>query len=279
MSGWSLEQRRALSDIVRTSIKLEHLSLTNVINHSWAQDLLRHKEIPLKSLRLHQDKPNFEGFSNTSSLDYVQDLVEVCPGLQTLGFDLPRTSATWSLDGLSNIARLFCSLVHVEVYVDIRFIETNPRTQAANIVSVRQLWDCLWRNMALARKEQHYTIARPSLRTLRVFEAWDQETQDPLPGIDQTRRSECATFEARLSERDDLADKGYAEVVCLELEGLREKRGNEPARNEHQAQQMREMISRAEVGPSKARKVKLGASAYPHLRPLRTSLVEMAEEW
>ncbi|KAL8950953.1 MAG: hypothetical protein Q9222_003043 [Ikaeria aurantiellina] len=263
--GWPSEHSRAFSRLlIGKSTKLEHLSLTNLIDHIWTQDLVKHEGVPLKSLRIHQEKPNLGSSAGDLSMDYVRNLVK---------------TLSKPLDDLSTIARLFCSLVEVELYVDLRMVGSELQGQVANLANVRRIWNCLWQNMESARKEQHYSVARPNLRTLRVFEGWDQESKELAPHVNDTLRSEYATFEARLCERDDLADKGFADVVCLELEGLRQKRGNAPARNAHTVQHMREMISRAEVGPSNQRKISLGASNHPHLRPLRTPLVDMAEEW
>lgn len=89
--------------------------------------------------------------------------------------------------------------------------------------------------------------------------------------------SEQATFEARLSEREDLAEWGYADVVCLELEALRNKYGFGEQEEQAKADLMRAVVERAERGPRQWSVQFTLGHLDDFLRPLRTPLLTMAD--
>ncbi|KAL8765119.1 MAG: hypothetical protein Q9209_007702 [Squamulea sp. 1 TL-2023] len=124
------------------------------------------------------------------------------------------------------------------------------------------IWDFLWTNIARVREQKNHIISLPRLRTLKI------STSDP--------KKDSVKFEARLSERDDLAAKGHAEVVCLQLEGLRNKYGNGPLENKEMEIFRRDLTLRAEKG------LTLQNQTWEHFdqfqaRPLKTTLKKMAE--
>lgn len=87
-------------------------------------------------------------------------------------------------------------------------------------------------------------------------------------------------FEARLAERDDLAARGHAEVVFLELEGLREKYGMGKCDNEWQEEFREGLERRAERGRMKGEEEEVSVVdlvKHPQARPLETVLRRMVE--
>ncbi len=84
-------------------------------------------------------------------------------------------------------------------------------------------------------------------------------------------------FAARLSERDDLAAKGHADVVCLELEGLEEKYGHGPLEDQHREYFRRSLVARVEKGVTRENQTTWDDLTRIQARPLRTTLSEMAE--
>lgn len=187
---------------------------------------------------------------------------------------------------LNCIADSFWFIVHLELYLELPFVGSSPNSEqstvrsVANLKSVRDIWAFLWRGIKLARKERQHTDCRPQLRSLKVFEGSFRQVRNISNEQFKRERGEQAIFEARLSERDDLAERGHAEVVCLELEGLQEKYGKGPLANQFQIDLMDNMVSRAKEGLSQRIKIPLAMldNQIPHLRPLRTTLLAMADE-
>lgn len=146
----------------------------------------------------------------------------------------------------------------------------------ATTQNIRDLWAFLWRTIEQVRRTRCDLTCRPRLRTLRVVEGLHKEPQSILLGVQFEQRREMATFEARLNERDDLAQQGHADVVCLELEGLQEKYGRGPLANEFQEKLLEEITLRAQVGRRQSMKLTTGLHD-EILRPLKTSLLKMVD--
>ena len=83
--------------------------------------------------------------------------------------------------------------------------------------------------------------------------------------------SEQATFEVRLSKRDDMARHGHADIVCLESEGLEEIYGSGPFANQSQAVLLNRFNERAQNGPLRGRKPSM-AALQEHIRLLSAVL-------
>ena len=176
---------------------------------------------------------------------------------------------------LESISNSFESIIHLEVFLwfsDAKVTGIRKLTPV-NINYVRDMWNCLWWGIRHAREMRQCSVWSPRLQTLRVRQG-GYHTE----GIERAIPAQV-TFEARLSERDDLADKGVANVVCLELEGLLEKYGKGSMTNDPQRALRYNIMSRADNGspwePGLPTDV-LG-NTWPHIRPLRTTLVALAE--
>lgn len=133
--------------------------------------------------------------------------------------------------------------------------------------TVREIWNFFWNRISRARHELNHLVSRPRLRTLKL-------TPSTRDYVDQV------SFEARLSERDDLAANGQADIVCLELEGLYEKYGHGKTENEDRERFRRDLVSQAEEGPSNQKQIKMkavgGSVINYQARPLETTLTKMA---
>lgn len=173
----------------------------------------------------------------------------------------------------TTIAESLWFIVHLELDLEMPPSERPNTNQIISPIKltlsmVRQIWNFFWNKIARTRYELNHPVFRPRLRTLKL-------TPNTRDNIDQV------SFEARLSERGDLAAEGHADIVCLELEGLYEKYGYGETENEDQERFRRDLISQAEEGPSKQKQMKMkvvgGTVNNCQARPLETTLTKMAE--
>ncbi|KAL8815693.1 MAG: hypothetical protein Q9223_005199 [Gallowayella weberi] len=172
--------------------------------------------------------------------------------------------AGWPGGLLSTIAESLWFIVHLELNVELLLpAGTKPGQPELTLDSVREIWNFLWADIMRVRKERNHMISRPRLQTLTIRSC--NASKDPVD------------FEARLSERDDLAIKGHAEVVCLQLEGLEEKYGNGPLENELMEIFRSYSISRVEKGRITQEPSGWDIPAYIQARPLKTTLSTMAD--
>lgn len=139
--------------------------------------------------------------------------------------------------------------------------------QKLTLSTGREIWNFFWNRISHARRELNHLVPRPRLRTLKL-------TPSTRDYVDQV------SFEARLSERDDLAANGQADIVCLELEGLYEKYGHGKTENEDRERFRRDLVLQAEEGPSSQKQIKMkaggGSVINYQARPLETTLTKMA---
>ena len=97
-------------------------------------------------------------------------------------------------------------------------------------------------------------ISRPVLQTLNIIVGSEEPdfglSDFGLPEIPRARLFEIEelTFRICLSERDDEADLGIAEISCPELEALKAKFGADPPFNQWQEKLLKNMIERTEKG-------------------------------
>ena len=148
--------------------------------------------------------------------------------------------------------------------------------QVATVQSVRQIWHFIWQKIQSVRKTLGHHTHRPRLQTLRILEGSHRRAWDIPRDFMYFERHKQTIFEARLSERDDLAEQGYADVVCLGLEALHNRYGKEPQEDVTKAALMQQVYSRASEGPGQIYPVDLG-NQLDLLRPLKTSLLELAD--
>ncbi|KAL8702767.1 MAG: hypothetical protein Q9201_004068 [Fulgogasparrea decipioides] len=240
--------------------KLEHFSMTGSTGLVFGSDFLKHRGDSLKTLQLHEDPhdlwphPQFlpdEGM--------IRHLGKTCPRLTTCAIDL-NVGHDWPWKLLSIIAESLWFIIHLELYM---FLSVPCGQVQVTLVSVRKIWNFLWSSIARFRKERGHASSLPRLRTLKI------STSDS--------RLYTARFEARLSERDDLAAQGHAEVVSLELEGLHEKYGYGECENNFQEDFRRQLTTRAERGPSQDKRMISNYVVHPQARPLETTLTEMVD--
>lgn len=161
---------------------------------------------------------------------------------------------------MSTIGDSLWFIVHLELDIEILPLETSLGRLQVTSNSVREIWDFLWTSITWARNSRDHIPSTPRLQTLKI------STRD--------HKIDPFTFEARLSERDDLAAKGHADIVSLELEGLLGKYGDGPLENRDMANFRSKMISRVEDGPEPTSTVKFENA---QTRPLATTLSKMAE--
>ncbi|KAL8869224.1 MAG: hypothetical protein Q9174_004430 [Haloplaca sp. 1 TL-2023] len=231
-----------LWELTESLPKLEHLDVADQSNWPTWRDYPK----PPPTLSTY----NFHGTCTTSrsrswghlALSDIGDMGRFFTRLETAGFDIfiENSRVPWRL--LETIADSFMSIVHLELF--------------------------LWVSDAEVTTFQ---------KTLRVRQGavYPDRTGWGLIGFDPPQ----VTFEARLSEQDDLADMGVANVVCLELEGLLEKYGKGSLVNDQQRALRDDMTSRAERGSTLKQGLPTDVlgNQWPHIRPLRTTLVALNE--
>ncbi|KAL8787558.1 MAG: hypothetical protein Q9213_002120 [Squamulea squamosa] len=255
----------ALLNFVYGLPNLEHLSVVGLTDLVMASELLKHKGGTLRTLKLHEYEPDERrirsGCRTIPNEEYIRRLGNMCTQLNTCAIDI-KAGASWPWKLLLTIAESLWFLVHLELDIELQPSKSTTGSLQVTLITVRQLWDFLWTNIARVREQRNHIISIPRLRTLKI------STSDP--------KKDSLRFEARLSERDDLAAKGHADVVCLELEGLRNKYGDGPLENKGMEIFRRDLTTRVEKGPI------LPNQTWEHFdqfqaRPLRTTLTEMAE--
>ncbi|KAL8723831.1 MAG: hypothetical protein Q9181_007155, partial [Wetmoreana brouardii] len=251
----------ALINLMCRLPKLEHLSITGSTRLVLESDVLKHKGSSLKTLQLHED-PNDVVWTHPRSLPdegTIRRLGKTCPRLTTCAIDL-NAGHDWPWKLLSVIAESLWFIVHLELDIFLNV----PRGQLqVTLASVREIWNFLWNNIGRVRKERGHASSLPRLRTLKI------STSDSSEYI--------ARFEARLTERDNLAVEGHVEVVSLELEGLHEKYGYGECENNFQEDFRRRLTTRAERGPSQDKQMISDYIVHPQARPLETTLTRMVD--
>ncbi|KAL9581417.1 MAG: hypothetical protein Q9212_003917 [Teloschistes hypoglaucus] len=272
LSGDMAYDQTAFVKFLDSLPKLEHLSARGLTYQVTKYDYLERKGSFLKTLRLYEDASiviwSFVGPERDDG--NIRRFGKTCPNLETCAIDLRVLGNDWPWDLLTRIAESLTSIIHLELIVSLRHDSETPQV---TLDSVRKIWSFLWHAIARVRKQraQHHpnhpssktTITTPRLRTLKICTA-DTEFY-------------TARFEARLAERDDLAAQGHAEVVFLELEGLREKYGTGKCENGPQ-EKFRGMLEwRAERGRGRSQEMLVNLLDFPQARPLETVLVRMAE--
>ncbi|KAL8857380.1 MAG: hypothetical protein Q9178_006007 [Gyalolechia marmorata] len=256
-------EQRLMSFIYRLP-KLEHLSGVCSTRMVLASDLLKYRGESLKTLKLHEDS-NYRIIMPRCfpSEEDIRLLGSNCTRLETYAIDI-GAGADWPWMLFSSIAESLWFIVHLELNVELLATKRGIQPVQVILTSVQEIWNFLWTNIARVRKNNSHIISQPRLRTLKI------STRDPS--------GDTMHFAARLSERDDLAAKGHADVVCLELEGLEEKYGHGPLEDQHRENFRQNLAARVEKGVT----IRENQTTWDYMlriqaRPLRTTLSEMAE--
>lgn len=182
---------------------------------------------------------------------------------------------------LSCIAESLWFIDELELHLHLQPKHAAYGRPVSTIESIRDVWDFLWSSIKRIRQRHGDVLCSPRLRTLRIVESQFVGLESLPTGatrefLRRYRRDEM-TFEARLSECDELARGGHADVACLELEGLHNKYGRHPLQEELQALLMEQTTRRAHE--ARMQSLTFGTSNNAELlRPLKTSLLAMVEE-
>ncbi|KAL9597903.1 MAG: hypothetical protein Q9219_004856 [cf. Caloplaca sp. 3 TL-2023] len=176
------------------------------------------------------------------------------------------------------MARSLWFVVELELNLGLGPPDANDPPQYGSITSIRELWYFIWKEIQVERLVLNHATSRPRLRALRVLEGHRTRVVEGfhINYTDDFEVCEQVIFEARLSERDDLAKMGHADVKCLGLEALQNKYGHGPYEKNFQRELMQDMTDRAENGAEWTRSFHLGKQL-DLLRPLRTPLLRLVD--
>ena len=122
---------------------------------------------------------------------------------------------------LNYIADEFWFLVHLELNILIENPRHNhPTSPKATIDSVPEVWRHLWQHISSSRARRGHSLTKPRLRSLDLIAG----SKDSVSNASlQDRQVNQQRFTFNLSERDDEARLGIANVKCSELEALLSK--------------------------------------------------------
>ena len=119
---------------------------------------------------------------------------------------------------LKCIADEFWFLVHLELNILIKDPQNkHPTSPKATLDSVPEVWRHLWQHISSSRAARGHSLTKPRLRSLDLIVGLKSSITNASlhdQQVDQQR------FTFDLSQRDDEARLGVANVKCTELEGL-----------------------------------------------------------
>ncbi|KAI4266290.1 MAG: hypothetical protein L6R35_006963 [Caloplaca aegaea] len=271
-SPFTSSQYYALINFAKTSSKLESLSVTGGILFPGSDSIWERTYPSLTEIQIYGTRVTFSVPSpdNVIGSERFMKLSESSPNLQKCSIDLEIVEEEWPLQILSGLADSLWFITELELHL----VRRSENPWRATLGEVRGIWEFLWRRIEQFRKNRGHLTSRPRLQTLRVVDTRAGGSLDRTPRLAASDHDEEMTFEARLSERDDLAREGHANVVCLELEGLQEIYGRQPLVDELQATLMEQLTRRAQEGVTDSSG--LITKKHPELfRPLKTPLLAM----
>ncbi|KAL9019306.1 MAG: hypothetical protein Q9185_003384 [Variospora sp. 1 TL-2023] len=276
-SPFTSSQYYALINFAKTSSKLESLSVTGGILFLGSDSIWERTYPSLTEIQIYGTRVTFSVPSpdNVVGSERFIELSESSPKLQKCSIDLEIVEEEWQeihqpLQILSGLADSLWFITELELHL----VRRSENPWRATLGEVRGIWEFLWRRIEQFRQNCGHLTSRPRLQTLRVVDARAGGSLDRTPRLAASEHDEEMTFEARLSERDDLAREGHANVVCLELEGLQEIYGRRPLVDELQATLMEQLTRRAQKGVTDSSG--LITKKHPELfRPLKTPLLAM----
>lgn len=149
---------------------------------------------------------------------------------------------------LKYIADEFWFLVHLELNILIGNPQhDHPTSPKATLDSVPEVWKYLWQHILSSRARRGHSLTKPRLKSLDIIagsEMSDSETNSRDRQINQQR------FTFDLSDRDDEARLGIANVKCTALEALLSKlSSSRPLWNHQQELIINIATERARKGP------------------------------
>ena len=149
---------------------------------------------------------------------------------------------------LKYIADEFWFLVHLELNILINDPQDkHPTSPKATLDSVPEVWRHLWQHISSSRARRGHILTKPRLRSLDLI-VGSRSSVSNASLFDQQANQQRFTFD--LSERDDEACLGIANVKCTELEGLLSKQSSSsPLWNHQQELIMKIATERARKGP------------------------------
>ena len=148
---------------------------------------------------------------------------------------------------LNYIADEFWFLVHLELNILINDPQNHPNSPKATLDSVPEVWRHLWQHISSSRARRGHSLTKPRLRSLDLI-VGSKSSVSNASLHDQQVDQQRFTFD--LSERDDEARLGIANVKCTELEGLLSKLSLlHPIWNHQQELVMKIATERARKGP------------------------------
>lgn len=284
-----IEHRPVMGSFICDLPHLEHLVLNGQLLSMFGSCVLEYKGMSLRTLKLHDDVKPDDAIRCVPDQEYIRLLGRSCTALETFAIDVKVEEAWVSTpsgrsqfppdlkdvqpwETFTTIAESLWYIVHLELDLEMPSSVCPKSSQPISpkkltLSTVREIWIFFWNSISRARHELNHLVSRPRLRTLKL-------TPSTRDYVDQV------SFEARLSERDDLAAQGQADIVCLELEGLYEKYGYGRTENEDRERFRRDLVSQAEEGPSNQKQIKMkavgGSVINYQARPLETTLTKMA---
>lgn len=244
-------QGAILGDALQRCKKIEVLDLTGFTSsvQKAKEDFWQNVGKTLTKLRLHEDG-NFDRVGQIPVLS-VKDLVciaKYCCNLRSLGLDLECNGQEWPHTMLQYIADDFWFLAHLELNILITNPQhDHPASPKATLNSVPETWRYLWQEIVKSRVRRSHLITTPRLRSLDLIAGSRRPVSDSSVirwEVDQQR------FTFDISDRDDEARLGIANVKCTELEALRSKLSSAgPLWNHQQELIMNIAAERARKGP------------------------------
>ena len=144
---------------------------------------------------------------------------------------------------LDYIADEYWFLIHLELNILINDPQNeHPTSPKATLDSVPEVWRYLWQQISSSRARRGHSLTKPRLRSLDLIVGSTAHLHD--------RRIEQQRFTFDLSERDDEASLGVANVKVTELEGLLSKLSSSSSLwNHRQELVMNTATERARKGP------------------------------
>ena len=148
---------------------------------------------------------------------------------------------------LNYIADKFWFLVHLELNILIDDPQNHPTSPKATLDSVPEVWRHLWLHISNSRARRGHSLTKPRLRSLDLI-VGSKSSVSNASSHDQQVDQQRFTFD--LSEHDEEAHLGIANVKCTELEGLLSKLSSStPLWNHQQELVMKIATERARKGP------------------------------
>ena len=149
---------------------------------------------------------------------------------------------------LKYISDEFWFLVHLELNIVIgNPQQIHPNSPRATLDSVPEIWRYLWQQILRTRVCKGHSVIQPRLKSLDLIAGSKRPVSDPSLQdwqVDQQR------FTFDISDQDDKARLGIANVKCTELEALLSKLSSGgPLWNHQQELIMNIATERARKGP------------------------------